>query len=252
MIRTLREASGDKRYHVAERAENYENWYINNSHFDDDLYDDNCFTFGNRNFDEIGNSDAIDIFNLAYGDDTIPSFEDFTNYGGYITTEDEIERMSDDEKWQSYLDNIGMGYTSLYNDGKESLVKRIAEICKNRDYSDENNEEIGITLLNACLGGNWKITEIHGSVQGEWCRLCYDSTQLKDSDVRIIEMMCFNTYDSYVVSEETYTEEEIMNKEYLNSMNDITCDVFDWNNVKEELADKTGYSQSEIYIVDEY
>lgn len=263
MIKTLREAN-EKKYYVAQRTyDAYNIWVYSSSdgsHFEDEWYDDNCFTFGSR-FVNAGNQKAYNMFKLAYGDDdTIPSFQDFLDYGGWGYTSDRLSNMTDDEQWEAYLNDIGYNYTSLYNEGKgKQVVEKIAELCKDRDYSEEENEEIGIAILNAYLGGDWKVTEIHGSNQGEWTNLCYNSSELSESAIDMIEMMYFETFDSYVVTDDMYTEEEIENGAYYTFSggkhrfnSGMVCDVFDWDKTKEEIADRVGCSEDEIYIVDEY
>lgn len=255
MIKTLREAN-EKKYYVAKRTYDSDNIYINGDSFDDELYNENCFTFGGS-IKDIGNQVARNLFREAFDEDRLVSFQDFLDgYGSYYTQE-RTSSMSEDEQWESYLRAIK--YFVLDPSVSDRDVEKIANACKDIDYSYDEKQEIGILILNTCLGGNWKVTGINGSVQGEHLYLCYNSDKLDEIDINVIEMICFNTYDSFMVTEDTYTMEEIENGAYyyfnggkhrFNS--GMVCDVFDWDKTKEEIANQVGCNPDEIYIVDEY
>lgn len=102
-------------------------------------------------------------------------------------------------------------------------------------------------LLTKRTGHEWKWREIHGTCQGDWQNLLYDTTELDDTDITRFEAIYFDTGTEWCVEE--FTDDEEIPEDPADIDGAYTyCTDCDTNAIRLQIAQEYGASPEDVVL----
>ena len=190
---------------------------------------------------------------LKYIHDTLePLLEEID---GYVS---DIEKDRIRECWESEKENGIRQILSCYAFYK----RRLSEDGEYVPSVDWTSEEIGkwqetwfvhgqlkgldeklAYALTLITGNEWKIRQIHGSVQGDWAESLYDSSVVSEEDLRIFECEYFNLGTEWMVPERYQCDPEDEAPTVC-----VYCHTSDPEQARLEIAQYIGCDASDVIL----